>query len=116
VTSVAGNSRLHFIETKDYVHGDHKKDSGWKAVKSVVKWGDRVFEIQVQPLGNYYRERDRITRESHAAFKERRERLRDELGQRLPLMALYHDLLHWLFLHPDEPPPTLEGVEVVLSD
>lgn len=108
--------RLSFLETKDYVHGEHLKDSGWKAVKSVVKWWDRVFEIQVQPLPNYYRERERITRESHAAFKERRERLRDELGQRLPLMALYHQMLHWLFLHPDERPPELEGVKVVLHD
>ncbi|MCA9566174.1 MAG: hypothetical protein KC561_21910, partial [Myxococcales bacterium] len=85
---------IEWIETKNYM--GERKGSGWQAVKSVVQWWDRAFEIQIQPLVNYYLERDHLTKQSHAAFKERRERIRDRVAQRIPLFGFYRDLLRWL--------------------
>ena len=104
--------RLHFLETKDYL--SRSKSSGWTAVKSVVSWWDGVFEIQVQPLVNYYRERERLTRESHAAHKQRRDALRAQLGRQVPLLGFTRALLRWLFTGTQGAPPAHPGVEIVL--
>ena len=72
--------RLTFVEVKDYLGEAGSKQSGWEAVKSVVRWEGGLFELQLQPLADYFMERERLTRESHAAFKQNRERLRNELG------------------------------------
>ena len=108
--------RLEFVETKDYLDRPSRKQSGWSALKSVVRWADRTFELQVQPLSNFLHERERLTRESHASFKLTRERVRDEVAERLPLFGFYRALLRWLFLDPTSEPPTQEGVELVLTD
>ena len=70
----------------------------------------------MQPLSNFLHERERLTRESHASFKSTRERVRDEVAQRLPLFAFYRALLKWLFVDPSSEQPRQEGVEVVLVD
>ena len=108
--------RLEFVETKDYLKRPSRKQSGWSAIKSVVRWGGRTFEIQVQPLSNFLHERERLTRESHASFKTTRERVRDEVAERLPLFGFYRALLRWLFLDPSSEAPKHEGVDVVLVD
>ncbi len=108
--------RLHFVETKDYLDGDESKKSGWKAIKSVVRWWDETFEVQVQPLRNYLRERERLSRESHASFKNRREELRDEIARRIPLYGFYRDLLRWLFRRGEGQPPVHPNLEVELTD
>jgi ppGpp synthetase/RelA/SpoT-type nucleotidyltranferase len=110
---VANN--LVFVETKNYVT-DHDKESGWEAIKSVVKWNGRVFEIQLQSLSNYWREREFLTRESHAGFKNRREQVRQQVAAHLPLFGFYQDLLKWLFQDPDGPAPIFPGVTVALVD
>lgn len=107
---------LQFLETKNYLDTGRAKQSGWRAMKSVVDWWERTFELQLQPLDNYYRERDRLTQESHAAFKSRREALRDRVAQKLPLFGFYRDLLRWLFIHPQTPPPDYPRVEILLED
>jgi ppGpp synthetase/RelA/SpoT-type nucleotidyltranferase len=91
---------LEFIETKDYLTCPpaQMKKTGWKALKSVVRWRDRLFEIQVQPLGNYYLELDHMSGPSHRSFKLRRDSLRDELAERIPLYGFYRDLLKMLFM------------------
>lgn len=104
---------LHFVETKDYL--SQSKDSGWAAMKSVVSWWDGLFEIQVQPLVNYYRERERLTRESHQAHKQRRDAIRRQVGERVPLLTFTRTLLRWLFTGAEGPPPAHPGVEVVLG-
>ena len=109
-------SRLSFVEMKDYLGVSGQKQSGWEAIKSVVSWGGGMFELQIQPLGNYFMERERLTRESHAAFKENREKIRNQLAQVYPLMGFYRDLLRWLFLEPKASPPTFEGVEIRIRD
>lgn len=111
----AGVGQLEFVEVKDYAAG---KQSGWKAMKSVVRWWDDTFEIQVQPLRNYLAERERLTRESHASFRLKREDLRNQVAESVPLFGFYRDLLRWLFLEPDEPPPSFPSVvlEVLLED
>lgn len=111
-----GMRRLEFVETKDYLERPSRKQSGWSALKSVVRWAGRTFEIQVQPLSNFLHERERLTRESHASFKITREKVRDEVAQRLPLFGFYRALLRWLFLDPSSEPPQQDGVEVVLVD
>lgn len=110
------HQRLVMVETKDYLRRPSRKQSGWSALKSVVRWADRTFEIQVQPLSNFLHERERLTKESHTGFKATRERVRDEVAQRLPLFGFYRALLRWLFLDPTSEPPRQEGVDVVLVD
>lgn len=107
--------RLAFIETKDYM-GESGKGSGWEAIKSVVTWSGRMFEIQVQPLGNFWREREHLTRESHAGFKSRREQVRRQVADHIPLFGFYQDLLKWLFQNPEGPIPTFPRISVSVSD
>jgi Region found in RelA / SpoT proteins len=108
-------SRLEFVEVKDYLGREHRKRTGWKAMKSVVRWADRTFEIQLQPLGNFLHERERLTRESHAGFKARREELRGQVARQLPLFGYYLELLRWLFSGAEGVPPSLAGVQVRLE-
>ena len=93
-------SLLEFIETKDYLHCSDLilKKTGWRALKSVARWHDRLFEIQVQPLVNYYLELDHMAGPSHSSFKLRRDALRDEVADRIPLYGFYRDLLKMLFM------------------
>jgi len=107
-------SRLEFIEVKDYMADAGRKETGWEAIKSVFRWWDSTIEVQVQPLWNYHQEREYLTRESHAGFKERREALRNQVADAIPLFGFYRDLLRWLFLSPDEPSPTFEAVEIIV--
>ncbi len=94
---------LEFIETKDYLtcSPTEMKKTGWKALKSVAKWHDRLFEVQVQPLGNYYLELDHMAGPSHSSFKVLRDKLRDEVSVRIPLYGFYRNLLRVLFLGGD---------------
>jgi hypothetical protein len=94
---------LDFIETKNYLTCDpsEMKQTGWKALKSVVRWGGRLFEIQVQPLANYYLELDHMSGPSHGSFKIQRDNLRRELADRIPLYGFYRDLLKMLFMETD---------------
>jgi len=113
IPAAEGTGGLEFLEVKDYL--DQSKKSGWRAKKSVVRWWDDTFEIQVQPLRNYLRERERLTRESHSSFRLKREQLRDQVAEAVPLFGFYRDLLRWLFLAPQEPPPSFPSVSVVVS-
>jgi len=108
--------KLTFVELKDYLERPSRKQSGWSALKSVVSWGGRTFEIQVQVLSNFLHERERLTRESHQGFKPTRERVRDEVAAKVPLFAFYRTLLRWLLLDPSSEPPVHEGVELSLVD
>lgn len=107
--------RFHIVEVKDYLHVN-RKQSGWEAVKVVVRWGDKMFEIQVQPLRNFLREREFLTKESHAGFKANRERVRAQIAEKVPLFGFYQALLRWLFLNPDAPAPEYPGVTVHLVE
>ena len=108
--------RLEFIEVKDYLAQKSRKRSGWEAIKSVVRWSGKTFEIQVQSLRNFLRERERLTKESHTSFKANREKVRDQVAEQLPLFGFYRELLRWLFLHADTPPPEHHRVTVRLID
>jgi hypothetical protein len=108
--------RLEWVEVKDYLTHDDRKQSGWEAVKSVVRWGDKLVEIQIQPLRNFLHERELLTRESHVSFKVNREQVRRQVAERIPLFRFYQDLLRWLFLNPAAPTPTYPGVAVFLVD
>jgi hypothetical protein len=108
---------LEYLEIKDYLSQGASKNSGWKAIKSVVRWWDQTFELQIQPLPNYYREQERFTRESHRSFKLSREQFREDVAQRLPLYGFIRDVLRWLFSpgrHPHR--PTFPGVVILLQD
>ena len=99
-TLIADDQALRFVETKNYLTcpASEMKKTGWKALKSVVQWNDRLFELQVQPLSNYYLELDHMAGPSHSSFKIQRDRMRDELTQKLPLYGFYRQLLKMLFL------------------
>ena len=107
-------NQLRVMEHKDYLK--EPKESGWKAIKSVVRWWGNTFELQIQPLRNYLRERERLSRESHSSFRGRREEMRAELARRLPLYGFYRDLLRWLFLRSQGRPPELPGLTLELVD
>ncbi|MCO4772015.1 MAG: hypothetical protein KDA24_18430 [Deltaproteobacteria bacterium] len=115
VPAGANTERLEVLETKDYLSRAGRKRSGFMAMKSVVRWWDRTFEIQVQPLRNYYRERERITKESHAAHAERRDALRAEVAKLFPLMGFYRAVLVWLFSGTQGAPPSHPGVTLRLE-
>ncbi len=109
--------RIECLEVKDYMNPrDGLKASGWEAIKSVFQWWDTMIEVQVQPLGNYLQERERLTRESHAGFKSRREALRNQIAATIPLFGFYRDLLKWLFVAPDSRAPVFESVTIVVGD
>ncbi len=110
-----GTRGLRVIEIKDYLSGERGKSSGWEAVKLVVDWWKMPYEIQLQPLPNYLRERERLTRESHEQHKERRERLRNDVARSVPLFGFYRDLLQWLFREPRGEPPRFGRVRVELT-
>lgn len=94
---------LDFLETKDYLTcaPSEMKKTGWKALKSVVRWQSRLFEIQVQPLGNYYLELDHMSGPSHSSFKILRDTMRDEVAKQVPLYGFYRDLLKMMFTNSD---------------
>lgn len=109
-------ARMEFIEVKDYMAQWGRKATGWTAIKSVFRWWDTMIEVQVQPLANFHREREALTAESHEGFKARREALRNQIADRMPLFRFYRDLLRWLFLSPTEPAPTFDAVDIVITD
>jgi hypothetical protein len=113
-TQDPSTSALEFVEVKDYLPQEGRKKSGWAAVKSVVQWSDKTFEIQIQPLRNFLREREVLTTESHTSFKARRERVRNQVAERIPLFSFYQDLLRWLFLNANAPPPAYKQITVRL--
>jgi hypothetical protein len=115
VPALESTTRLEYIEVKDYMAARGRKATGWEAIKSVCRWWDSIVEIQVQPLRNFHREREWLTRESHAGFKARREELRNRIAETIPLFGFYRDLLRWLFVSSDEPAPTFDSVEIVLN-
>lgn len=115
VESEPGAARLEIVEVKEYVRGGGKT-SGWEAMKSVVRWRDRMFELQIQALGNYFLEREALTRESHAAFKAQREAVREQVVRADPLYGFYRDLLKWLFLREGGAPPSHPGVRVEVGE
>ena len=108
---------LEYLEVKDYLSQGAGKNSGWTAIKSVVRWWDQTFELQIQPLPNYYREQERFTRESHRSFKLSREQFREDVAHRLPLYGFIRDVLRWLF-SPERYPnrPTFPGVAILLQE
>ena len=55
-------ARMEYIEVKDYMAGWGRKATGWEAIKSVFRWWDTMIEVQVQPLANFHREREALTR------------------------------------------------------
>jgi len=108
--------RLRFVEVKDYLSREQRKQSGWEAMKSVVQWWDKTFEIQIQPLPNFHHEREYLTIESHNSFKLNREQVRDQVAEQIPLFRFYQELLQWLFLSPQLPSPGHKGVKAILVD
>ena len=108
--------RLRVLETKDYLRSQRAKASGWRALKTVAEWSGVALEIQIQPLHNFYRERERLSRESHSEFKMKRESLRDQIAAQEPLFGFYRDLLQWLFVSPEQEPPRYRSVRIELVD
>ncbi len=115
VSGAESARKLEFVEVKDYLSQGDRKDSGWAALKSVVSWWEKMFEIQIQPLANYFREREYLTKESHIGFKRQREDVRDQIAREVPLFGFYRDLLHWLFSDTSTPAPKFDGVEIILE-
>ncbi len=107
---------LEFLETKDYLTCDQSKmkKTGWRALKSVARWRDRLFEIQIQPLANYYLELDHMSGPSHKSFKTQRDALRDEVSKVVPLYGFYRDILKNLFMNTDKS-FEYENAKVVLT-
>ena len=101
---------------KDYLARESRKRSGWAAIKSVAKWNRRMFELQIQPLHNFLSEREALTRESHAAFKTNRDKVRGDVAARIPLFGFYLRLMHWLFVDHRSTPPAHPGVRVTMRD
>jgi hypothetical protein len=108
-------SSLEFLEVKNYMNA-HEKESGWEAMKSVVRWNEKTVEIQIQPLRNFWREREVLTRESHAGFKSRREDARNQVAAHVPLFRFFRALLKSLVQSSDALIPEFSGVTVVVTE
>ncbi|MEZ4265849.1 MAG: hypothetical protein R3F39_05685 [Myxococcota bacterium] len=106
---------IRLLEVKNYLSDAGGKASGWEAMKSVLRWWGHTFELQIQPLSNYFLERERLTAESHAGFKSRREAVRDSVAHSQWLFGFYRDLLRWLFLTPEAPAPQAPGVSIEVT-
>ena len=52
--------RLQLVEFKDYLTPKNKKRSGWEAYKAIFTWYGKMFEIQIQTLHNFLRERESL--------------------------------------------------------
>lgn len=113
----AGRPLLQFIETKNYLTCEPSamKKTGWKAIKSVVKWNNELLEIQIQPLDNYYLELDHMSGPSHGSFKLLRERFRREVASRIPLYGFYRELLRGIFQDGDVP-REFDNASVVMTE
>ena len=85
-------------------------------LRSWLATAARNLAFRRKRTGSHRRERERLSRESHAEFKTRREELRDQIGSIVPLFGFYRDLLRWLFLSPDEAAPSFASVDVVVRD
>lgn len=114
--TTSSTRRLELVETKDYLGHGHRKRSGWEALKMVVRWGEKTFEIQIQPLANFLSERELLTQESHVSFKAYREQVRQRIAEQDPLFRYYQELLRWLFLNPFGPPPQYPSITIRLVD
>ncbi len=115
VPANADTRRFGFVEVKSYMDEGEKR-SGWGAMKSVVSWWDKLFEIQVLTLATHHNEREHLTRESHTGHKSRREAVRDQVAEGIPLFKFYRDLLRWLFIAaPNEAAPTFPGVSILVD-
>lgn len=112
ITPAPETCRLDFVEVKEYTSNGHQKQSGWEAMKSVVRWNTKTFELQIQPLRNFLHERERLTGESHVSFRTQREQVRQEVAEHIPLFRFYRDLLQWLFLDASAAPPRYPGLIV----
>ena len=64
-----------------------RRPAGRRSSRS-SSWWDSTIEVQVQPLWNYHQEREYLTRESHAGFKERRETLRNQVADAHPAVRV----------------------------
>jgi hypothetical protein len=91
------------------------KKTGWKALKSVVRWNNELLEIQIQPLDNYYMELDHMAGPSHNSFKLIRDTVREEVSAHIPLYGFYRDLLRSIFLDSGVP-ISAENATVVITD
>ncbi len=112
---IEDNSKPYIIEVKNYLNDNYQKQTGWEAIKSVVSWGSKTFEIQIQPLPNFLYEREGLTKESHRGFKTTRETIRNTVAEKIPLFSYYRDLLKWLFMEGKNNPPQFKNVEIELS-
>ncbi len=92
-------TRLSRIERKDYTDPRRRKATGWEAIKNVYRWGDHVFEIQLQTEANYHLEVSHLSTTSHRTFDMQRRELRRDLERRLPLYGPYRRLLRAIFSH-----------------
>jgi hypothetical protein len=108
---------LEFVETKDYLTcaPSAQKRTGWKALKSVVRWRSQLLEIQVQPVANYYLELDHMAGPSHQSFKITRDAFREEVAGRIPLYGVYRNLLKHLFVG-NGGSFASESISVILTD
>ena len=82
-----------------------------------MSWWERTFEIQIQPLQNFYKEREHFSKESHAGFKTKRESIRDQVAEQIPLMRFYRDLLQYVFAadRSSKNLPSMQGISVLIE-
>ncbi len=107
---------LQILEVKDYLAEAQQKLTGWQAIKSVVRWADKTFEIQIQSLPNFIREQEYLTQESHTSFRAKREQVRQQISQQIPLFGFYRELLQWLFRPKGASPPDHPYITIHLVD
>lgn len=99
-----GFEKLELIERKDYlsVPPEQKKRTGWEAIKNVYRWGQNLFEVQIQTEANYFLEAMHLTDVSHRTFEMQRRQMRRDLELIVPHYAEFRVLLKLLFRRDDD--------------
>ena len=104
---------LELVERKDYL-AKPSKDTGWRALKNVYRWGQHFFEVQIQTEVNYFAEVSDLSSTSHRTFDMQRRHLRWALEKQLPHYREFRHLLRGIF-DPTGDQSLLEELDVNLD-
>lgn len=104
---------MELIERKDYLSAATKQ-TGWKAIKNVYRFGQHFFEIQIQTEANYFAEISDLSSTSHRTFDMQRRHLRWALEKQLPHYREFRHLLRGIF-DPSGDQSLLEELDVNLD-
>lgn len=114
VEPTAATRSVVTFNTRDRLSGD----SPWRGIKFVLVWNGSCTEVQIKTRDFHEKERQRDTRESHRAHKDRQERERQALGESTGLgevMSFYRALVEHVLIGSCEMPQPPSSIRLTLD-